>query len=89
MKFLSGETNKVSDLYENSDFNKFNSELYDSLGYSYSLNSNLLNDYVGNKDIEIVWHYKLVFDDYEFVSVNGKLPYFMYDRDNLYDVKDN
>lgn len=89
MKFLSGETNKVSDLYENSDFNKFNSELYDSLGYSYSLNSNLLNDYVGNKDIEIVWHYKLVFDDYEFVIVNGKLPYFMYDRDNLYDVKDN
>ncbi len=89
MGFLSGETNKVSDLYENADFNKFNSELYNSLGYSYSLNSNLLNDYVGNKDIEIVWHYKLVFDDYEFVIVNGKLPYFMYDRDNLYALKDN
>lgn len=89
MGFLSGETNKVSDLYENADFNKFNSELYDSLGYSYSLNPNLLNDYVSNKDIEIVWHYKLVFDDYEFVIVNGKLPYFMYDRDNLYALKDN
>ena len=88
MDFLSGKVDKISDLYKYEEFSKFNSELYDSLGYSYSLNPNLLNDYVSNKDIDIVWHYKLVFDGNEFVITNGQMPYFIHYKYN-FDLKEN
>ena len=86
-QYALGKIKDVSKLTSNEEFIRFSNELYDSLGYSYSLNPNLLNDFVGNKDIQIMWHYKLMFNKYEFSVINGESPNFTYS--SKFNLKDD
>ena len=53
----------INTLYNRSDFNSFISEVYETLGYCFSLNQNFISDYKNTQLSSYPAHYKLVIND--------------------------
>ena len=52
----------IAVLYNDEDFQRFSSELYSFLGYSYTFNGNYVQDYIAADDHTYAWSYKLHFN---------------------------
>ena len=53
---------KSSDLYKDDEFNSFLNEVYDRLGYSFTTNTNFIEDYQNSHLSNSITHYKLNFN---------------------------
>ncbi len=60
-------TLKLADLYNEDDFREFVSEIYNCLGYCYTLNQNYIVDFNKTHDVTFMWHDK--------ININGKFDF--------------
>jgi hypothetical protein len=58
-----GELATLSDMLKNDKFSQFVSDIYDRLGFCYSLNPNFKDDALSNPAWDMVWHYTISFDE--------------------------
>ena len=67
-KVKSGEIKNASELLQDEDFMRFSDEVYEKLGFCYSLNPDFKEQAVTNPAWNMVWHYALKFDDKELFT---------------------
>ncbi len=58
-----GELETLNDMFSNEDFSAFVTDIYDGLGFTYSLNPDFKNSLLTDPIWDFVWHYTLAFDD--------------------------
>lgn len=62
-KINNKEFESTQDLYEDADYKKFASEIYEKLGFCYSLNSNFIEDYKNTWGKEVPFLQKIIIND--------------------------
>ena len=62
-KINNKEFKSTQDLYEDADYKKFTSEIYEKLGFCYSLNSNFIEDYKNTWGKEVPFLQKIIIND--------------------------
>ena len=88
--YKQGKLNNISNIYNsgNTEIIEFMNEIYNSLGYTYSLNPNFKNDFIGNTDIEVMWYHSIgVGKDNNFRYITG--PYVINNKENKYVISGN
>jgi ABC-type lipoprotein export system ATPase subunit len=66
-------------LHEDMGFLNFTNSVFDSLGFCFSLNPSFREDFVGNNEVDLLWHHKLVFDGkHEYITSSS--PYISQDQ---------
>ncbi len=61
----------MNDMYNNKDFINLTTEIYSSLGFTYTFNKNFKDDFNKLDEFRSVWHYTLVVDGVEYVKVSA------------------
>ena len=75
-------TLKLADLYNEDDFKGFVNEIYNSLGYSYTLNQNYIADFNKTYDVAFMWHDKINIDG-KIDFIDPASPYIMFGAHGL------
>lgn len=78
---------ELKDLYEDSIFQEFSIEIYDTLGYCYTTNSNFVNDL--NQTILAAYptHYKLNFNGIDYINTSE--PYMVHESHQTVTITSN
>ena len=72
-------------LHEDMGFLNFTNSVFDSLGFCFSLNPNFREDFVGTKEIDLLWHHKLIFNgDKEYFTNSNS--YVSHDKNNAFSL---
>lgn len=78
-RVITKKENDLVALYNDEEFQKFSSELYSFLAYSYTFNENYVKDYVNSEDADFytyAWSHKLRFDGKtEYLMKEGYVTY--------------
>ena len=84
---ISSKNTSISKYYHDQDFVSLVNDIYDYLGFTFSLNKNFVEDIKNNPDNTITWHHKFYIND---IEVNSPAYGFVsYDENNVYKLKEN